>query len=978
MTTWNPHANELFLKALELSSAGERRRYLDGACGGDAGLRAEVESLLDASARAGNFLELPAVGAPAVGEGAGAVIGPYKLLEQIGEGGFGVVFMADQTRPVRRRVALKVLKPGMDTRQVVARFEAERQALALMEHPNIARVFDGGSTPAGRPYFVMELVRGVPITDYCDKNRLAPPQRLELFISVCQAVQHAHHKGVIHRDLKPSNVLVTLHDTTPVVKVIDFGVAKALGQELTDKTLFTGFVQMIGTPMYMSPEQAGQSGLDVDTRSDVYSLGVLLYELLTGTTPIQAHGLQSVGFDEMRRIIREDEPARPSARVSTLGEAAGTVSVNRQSDPGRLRRLMRGELDWVVMKALEKDRNRRYESASAFAADVQRYLRDEPVLACPPSAWYRFRKFARRSKAVVGVAALVLFFVVLIGSGVGWAARDRAARRARLNSEIGHALDDGERAREQAAGLTDHPYRWEAALAEAGSALKRARGLESQDPTAVEPPARERLQALQAALDADEADRRFAARFEEIRLEQAEVNVAISDFKTGIGFAAVKEALRSQYQVEFGTTPAEQVVALIGRRPKAMRDLLLAALDVCLENAPRDDLPARDWLAAVLDAADDGPWRKRARQAAESRDWEALNRVIDEALAARQPPSLLLRLAQMIPWDGPILTALRRVRRAYPGDFWANHVLACYLHYSQSPYLEEALRYYTAALALRPGNPGACVNLGNALVLKGDLEGAVVAFRDALDGHPDYSGARRQLARALERKGDLDGAVAELRESTRHANGGEDHLWLGNLLWRGGRRDEAIDSYRKAIAIDPDLATARYNLGCALLEKGATDEAVTAYRGAIASYRHALEVKPEDSVCYNGFAWALVTNPYAPLRDPGEGVRLARKAVELGPRAASHWNTLGVAQYRAGNWDEAVAALTKCVRMEGGDSSDFFFLAMAYWQRGDKDQARQTFDQGVRWMDKNRPTSKELGRFRAEAAELLKVGARKE
>jgi serine/threonine protein kinase len=352
----------------------------------------------------------------------GTVIGPYKLLEQIGEGGFGIVFIAEQQQPVRRKVALKVLKPGMDTRHVVARFEAERQALALMDHPHIALVFDGGETASGRPYFVMELVKGVPITRFCDDKHLPVRERLELFVSVCQAVQHAHQKGIIHRDLKPSNVLVTLHDDRPVVKVIDFGIAKATAQQLTEKTLYTGFAQMVGTPLYMSPEQAGMSGLDVDTRSDIYSLGVLLYELLTGTTPFDKKRLGQVGHDELRRIIREEEPPKPSTRISTLGQGGTTVSTQRKSDPKRLSQLFRGELDWVVMKALEKDRNRRYESASAFAADVQRYLHDEPVQACPPSAWYRFRKFARRKRGIfVSAAALALIVLLtMVGLTVGF------------------------------------------------------------------------------------------------------------------------------------------------------------------------------------------------------------------------------------------------------------------------------------------------------------------------------------------------------------------------------------------------------------------------------------------------------------------------------------------------------------------------------------------------------------------------------
>jgi WD40 repeat protein/serine/threonine protein kinase len=434
MTTWNPRTNELFLKAVELGAAGQRQQYLDAMCGTDAALRAEVESLLEASARAGRFLESAAPALPRsaaiakslVTERPGTVIGPYKLLEQIGEGGFGVVYMAEQERPVRRKVALKILKPGMDTRQVVARFEAERQALALMDHTNIARALDAGATDTGRPYFVMELVRGVPITAFCDDNRLTPRERLQLFVAVCQAVQHAHQKGIIHRDLKPSNVLVTLHDGTPLVKVIDFGIAKALGQQrLTDKTLCTGFAQMIGTPLYMSPEQAEMSGQDADTRTDIYSLGVLLYELLTGTTPFEKERLKEASYDEIRRIIREEEPAKPSTRISTLGQAATTVSTNRKSEPRRLSQLFRGELDWIVMKALEKDRNRRYETASTFAADVQGYLHDERVEACPPSAVYRFRKFARRNKAGLTTAsavALAVLLTVAVSSGLIWRA----------------------------------------------------------------------------------------------------------------------------------------------------------------------------------------------------------------------------------------------------------------------------------------------------------------------------------------------------------------------------------------------------------------------------------------------------------------------------------------------------------------------------------------------------------------------------
>jgi serine/threonine protein kinase/tetratricopeptide (TPR) repeat protein len=413
----------LFVSAAEISSPTERAALLERECGNDAELRRRLDVLLHAHDDSGGFLaSVPTVdpaparddGALGGGEAAGSVIGPYKLLQQIGEGGMGVVFLAEQTKPVQRKVALKILKPGMDSRQVIARFEAERQALALMDHPNIARVFDAGCTATGRPYFVMELVKGTPITTYCDEHRLPLPSRLELFVSVCQAIQHAHQKGIIHRDIKPSNVLVAPYDGRPVIKVIDFGIAKATGPKLTERTLFTEFGAVVGTLQYMSPEQAELNNLDIDTRSDIYSLGVLLYELLTGTTPLDMKQLQGVAFAAILQRIQEQEPPRPSVRLSESKESLPSISAQRQTEPARLPRLVRGELDWIVMKALEKDRGRRYETANGLARDLGRHLAGEVVEACPPSVLYRLNKFLRRNPGCVGGTALLLL-VLLVG-----------------------------------------------------------------------------------------------------------------------------------------------------------------------------------------------------------------------------------------------------------------------------------------------------------------------------------------------------------------------------------------------------------------------------------------------------------------------------------------------------------------------------------------------------------------------------------
>jgi tetratricopeptide (TPR) repeat protein len=963
MAEWSPEANAIFLQAVEIAAPDERRAYLDAACGAGP-LRAQVERLLEADDRAGSFLDgsatdlVPCAEEPAR-EAPGALIGPYKLLQQIGEGGMGTVWLAEQTEPVRRKVALKVIRPGLDSQQVVARFEAERQALALMDHPSIAKVLDGGATASGRPYLVMELVKGTPITTFCDGRRLTPRERLRLFVPVCRALQHAHQKGIIHRDLKPSNVLVVLYDGVPVPKVIDFGVAKAAQQKLTERTLFTEFGAVVGTLEYMSPEQAEMNQLDVDTRSDVYSLGVLLYQLLTGTTPLERQRLRGATLLEALRLIREEEPPRPSTRLSTA-EGLPAIATERGLGLKGLSDLVRGELDWIVMKALEKDRNRRYESASAFAADVERYLADEPVLACPPSAGYRLRKLVRRNRRALATAtALGLTLLVALGAvagSVGWVLRDRGARQAKLAGDTQLTLQRAELLQEQG--------KQPEALAALEHAELLARG------AAPAPALRERLAALRGRLDAEARDQDFVGRFEAIRLrEQSRVNEQESRFALETAFPEVRQALQ-EYGIEVGVTPAPEAAALVRGRPTNVQACLLAALHECLTYAPAQETEARRWLVEVLNTADDDHWRAQLRQAWVADDQPAFGRLAGRAEVRKQPPSFLLWVAgRLPPGAGPTrLDLFRRAQQTYPADFWANLSLAAALREGGRP--AEAVRYYTVALALRPDNPGVYLNRGNALREAGELDGAVADLRQAVALAPRYAAAQDALGLALWAKGDEEGAVAAYRRAIEldpqlasahndlghplsargdqegaaaaiqralalDPNFAEAHNNLGNVRGRQGDREGAVAAYRRATELDPKLISAHFNLGLVLWDIGDRE-------GAVAAYRRATELDPRHAPAHLNLGVALRAEG-----DVKGAVAALRRAVELSPRLARAHSNLASALLDAGEVELAAAACRQAIDLKPRDALAHVNLGNARWAQGDREGAAAAYRRAV-------------------------------
>ncbi len=1317
-------ARELFLHAVGKLPPEQWDSYIGEACCGDTALEQQVGQLLKVHREAGSFLDRPATAVGATGlyppvpgeeiaagplrERPGTVIGPYKLLQQIGEGGMGTVFMAEQTHPVQRKVALKVIKPGMDSRQVIARFEAERQALALMDHVNIARVLDAGATASGRPYFVMELVHGVPITTYCDDNRLTPRERLGLFVPVCQAIRHAHQKGIIHRDVKPSNVMVTLYDGKPVPKVIDFGVAKATEQPLTERTLFTQYGTMVGTLEYMSPEQAEMSALGVDTRSDIYSLGVLLYELLTGTTPLSHKRVKEAAYGEVLRMIKEEDPPKPSTRLSASGEALASISARRHMEPAKLAKLMRGELDWIVMKCLEKDRNRRYETANGLAADVQRYLNDETVHACPPAALYRFRKFARRNRRILATLGVITLALV-VGTAVSTWQAIRATRAEGLAETRSEAATANRAAAVEAKDqATRRLFEARLAQAKAGSLSRRVgQRLDSLDAVAeatkiardLKLPEEHFLNLRNAAIaclalpdlrlkqgpavppgsqriDFDGklehfalTDRQGAVSIRRVADDTEIARLPPTGSETGVLFSRDGKFLATWWGTD--SWPHLNLWKLDGHEPIRVEHLddaygfdfspdsrqcaigrvdgPIRLYDLASGLPPRELPPGRRGaqlafhpdgrrFAVCCDASveirnlDTGKvvahlghpaiacnlaWRPDGKTLAvgchdgrihlwdvaagkqtvvsegppdggtqiafnhagdllASTGWGGMLRLWDPRTGKQlfstmsgclgvpprfSPDDRLLsgdvRDGKLGLWEvaagGEYRTLLRAVGAGlgYQNATirFDGRLLAIGMHggvglwdltsgreldFLRLPGINLALFEPSGALLtngpagllrwpvqaepatpelLRIGPPyklsvpGSVCNISRSgdgrVTASAQLQGGQVLHADRPDqpvrlgphgdvryvavspdgqwvatGSHNGTGVKIWDARSGECKKELpldgsrvgfspDGkwlataggglrlwAVGSWQEGLKIGGGGafafcpdgkllavdtaygavrlvspdtgrefarlEDpnqdrafylsfnadgtqlvatnndsqsiHVWdlraIREQLARMGL-DWDLPPYPPARAVDETRSLQ------VQVERGNLDAMIQAHkhhrqaRGhvnsrqwdkAIGAYAQAIELDPKNPTTQNNLSWLLATCPDAKFRDPGRAVALAKEAVKLAPKEGNHWNTLGVAHYRAGDWKAAVAGLEKSNELLGGKELSFnaFLLAMAHWQMGNKDEARQWHAQAVRWMEKNKPQDEELRRFRTEAAELLGIGPKKD
>lgn len=925
----------LFFAALEMPTA-KRTTFLDEACRDNPDLRAQIDRLLAAHPRVRTFLEPSlthaytepptesftappddAINHPLKLEVDVLLAGKYKLLEKIGIGGMGAVWMAQQTEPIKRLVAVKVIKAGMDSKDILARFDAERQALALMDHPNISRVLDAGSTPDGRPFFVMELVKGMPITQFCDEHRLTPRERLELFVPVCQAIQHAHQKGVIHRDIKPRNVLVALYDGRPVPKVIDFGVAKAISQPLTEQTLNTGCGAIVGTPEYMSPEQATFNNLDIDTRSDVYGLGVLLYELLTGSPPIPRHQLEKAGLWEVLRVVREEEPQRPSTRLSTA-DALPSLAVNRGMEPRRLTVLLRNELDWIVMKALEKDRRRRYDSANGFAADVLRYLSGEPVHAVPPSTAYRLRKFVKKHRTLV-FGFLAVLSVLLLGMvGTTWGLlRAEQAKTSQAEQQGIAEANEAARAREETARVKaeseverQQQAEEQRRLRNRGAALTLLSQFEEALRNGNSAQAKEASEQMQKRIGEGGADdlikvmERYRNDLETLReLDRIDDDCWIAvDGKLpshqAIAFRWKK--VFTNYGIPLDTLSPKDAADRI--RDSLLKERLLTSLEIWFVVSHQPDLLD---ILALADDVIDNDFRNEARatsyqQAVRSR--KARNEPLPQfhpvwfAIGHGGGDSTMDHQTR----EGLLIMALRMRPN--------NYALLMTLGNLDAGDKDSGLRragWYRAALVVQPDSVVAWNNLGNVLGNTNDLKAAIAACKEAVRLDSDHVPPFSNLALALAASGDHVGAIAAYKEAIR-INPNDAHLQnnYGNSLKAEHDMKGAIAAYQEAARLDPKFATPHYNLGVVFFDIGEKSRAIDAYKEAI-------RLDPKRVQSHNNLGIVL-----AAADDVFGAMAAFREAARLDPKFAQAHNNLGIALANSGAVSSAIAEFREAIYLD--------------------------------------------------------------
>lgn len=946
MTSEQVNPRTIFNNALEYPAGTERDAFLSQACGTNRELRARVEKLLKSLKDAGDFLQsAPGQKSTVIDSAAQAkpspVIGPYKLLQRIGEGGMGIVYMAEQTHPVKRRVALKIIKPGMDSRKVIARFQAERQALALMDHPNIAKVLDANTTEDGKPYFVMELVKGVPITNFCDQRHLSPGQRLKLFISVCHAVQHAHQKGVIHRDLKPSNVLVAEFDGKPVPKVIDFGVAKATGQKLTEQTMYTEFGAIVGTLEYMSPEQASFNQLDIDTRSDIYSLGVLLYELLTGTTPVDKKRFQNVALLEILRLIREEDPPRPSTRLSTTDELP-SIAANRGLEPRKLSGVIRGELDWIVMKALEKDRNHRYESASGLANDVERYLADEPVTACPPTLAYRLMKLSRKHKPAFLIAGGAV--VALVVGVIGLITSNRLITRERDNAR--QAVIAKEEALKEKNTALDAKN---TALAAKNSALEAAEAARANE-------ARQRERADENYRTARAAvDRLFTRLADQLQgkpgLEKIRRDLLDDALSFYRGFLREKETDPSII-LENGLAYRRlaDLHQLLGQQEEMLKSLE-QALSVFSQLSKSDpsSLQYRGHLA-------DGTLQY-------ARVLSEFHRLDESAVQYEKAIEMWEELRKAVPTEPRYLYQLARCEWEF-GYFWGGR----YQHSKGTPHLQrcDELRkelvqrfpkYQTDLWATKgipslipvagvgsegvPHAPGKADERDYSTLphdekqlreFENILRPAVAYWEQQAAEHPDVPAYYRSYAHTISNLQRILAAQKRFAEVE---------------LIAIRRREETKNFLAKFPQIPEYLVTKAwddYGFACLKYYQGQRAEAEQNFRLAIEAEKGLISKYPGELRHHNHLLWMLISCPIAELREPQRAIEEARISLKLdGSKDAGE---LAVAQVRAGLYAEALESFKK-IPAKNRTAMNDLFESIALWHVGGKEWGRRVYKRGT-------------------------------